>query len=103
MLCLANRKTQMGYRSELGRLSDAFSPAGLIYRAYKQGELYAAQNMAMSLFNVGDLAGYRHWMRRAARAGEAEAEAELKLFETRQPHNLARRLRRLRPHRRDGG
>lgn len=102
MLCLANRMTQTGRRSELGRVTDAFSPAGLTYRAYKRGEINAAQNMAMSLFNVGDMTGYRHWMRRAARAGDAEAEAELKLFEIRQPHNLARRLRRLRPYRRDG-
>lgn len=102
MLSLAGRKTDTGRRSELGRVSDPFSPAGLMYRAYRLGEINAAQNMAMSLFNIGDIWGYRHWMHRAARAGDTNAATELKLFETRQPHNLARRLRRLRPYRRDG-
>ena len=102
MLALANRYTQMGSRSELGRMSDPFSPVGMTYRAYRQGEPNAAQNMAMSLFNVGDIARYRHWMHKAARAGDVNAAEDLQRFETRQPHNLARRLRRLRPHRRDG-
>ena len=101
MLVLANRYTQCGSRRELGRLSDSFSPVGMTYRAWRQGEPNAAQNMAMSLFNVGDLAGYRRWMHKAARAGDVNALEDLRKFETRQPHNLARRLRRLRPHRRD--
>jgi len=101
LLSLAGRETYAGHRSELGRVCDAFSPAGMMYRAYRLGQLNAAQNMAMSLFNVGDLQGYRSWMHRAARAGDTDAAAELKLFETRQPHNLARRLRRLRPCRRE--
>jgi hypothetical protein len=101
MLELANRSTQTGTRRELGRTSDAFSPAGMTYHAWRQGEPNAAQNMAMGLFNAGDMAGYRLWMHKAARAGDTNALEELRRFETRQPHNLARRLRRLRPHRRD--
>lgn len=101
MLTIANRMTSRGSREELGRIQDAFSPAGLTYRAYRRGVPNAAQNMAMSLFNVGDLAGYRRWIRLAARAGDVDAERDAKLFETRQPHNLARRIGRLRPYRRD--
>lgn len=102
MLGLAGFETDTGSRSELGRICRPFSPAGLMYRAWRMGEINAAQNMAMSLFNTGDMNGYRHWMHRAARAGDTNAAHELKLFETRQPHPLARRLRRLRPCRRNG-
>jgi hypothetical protein len=102
MLTIANRETRTGYRHELGRISDAHSPMGMMYRAYRRGVPNAAQNIAMTLFNVGDLWGYRHWIRRAARANETNAEWEAGLFETRMPHRLARRLRRLRPYRRDG-
>ena len=51
LLSLANRKTQTGSRRELGRIANAFSPAGMTYRAYRRGEANATQNMAMSLFN----------------------------------------------------
>lgn len=102
LLSLAGRLTDTGTRSDLGRISQAYSPVGMMYRAYRLGESNAPQNMAMSLFNVGDLRGYRHWMHRAARAGDANAANELMLFETRKPHNLAGKLHRLRPYRRDG-
>jgi hypothetical protein len=102
MLDLANRETQNGLRNELGRISDRSSPLALTYRAYRMGEQNAAQNMAMSYYNVGDLAGYRNWLHRAAQAGDFDAKVELGLFEIRKPHRLARRLRRWRPHRRDG-
>jgi hypothetical protein len=102
MLDIANRATRSGKRADLGRIADAFSPAGMIYRAFRLGEPNAAQNMAMSLFNIGDMQGYRHWLRRAARAGDCNATVEVSWFETRQPHELARRWRRLRPLRRDG-
>ena len=72
----------------------------MFYRAFRQGELNAAQNMAMSLFYAGDLSGYRLWMHRAARTGDTNAAFELGLFEVRQPYPLARRLRRVRPYRR---
>ncbi|HEY6814724.1 MAG TPA: hypothetical protein VI168_04210 [Croceibacterium sp.] len=100
MLSLACRATQTGSRTALGRVRDAFSPAGMMYRAFRQGELNAAQNMALSLFYLGDLSGYRRWMHRAARSGDTDAAFELKLFEVRQPYPLARQLRRLRPYRR---
>ncbi len=101
-LAIANRKTWNGRRSELGRTSDAHSPIGMMYRAYRSGEPNAAQNMALTLFNVGDMVGYRAWMRRAARVGDTNAVAETRRFETRLPHRLARKLRRLRPSRVDG-
>jgi len=102
MLDLAGRYTQTGSSSELGRLQDRNSPIGQTYRAYRNGEPNAAQNMAMSRFNVGDLAGYRRWLHRAARTGDLDVQRELSCFAVRQPHRLARKLRRLRPYRRDG-
>jgi hypothetical protein len=102
MLEIAGRATWNGSRSELGRPADPISPAGLMYRAYRLGVPNAAQNMAMAYFNVGDLAGYRKWILLAARAGDVGTAEEARRFETRQPYRLARKLRRLRPFRRDG-
>jgi hypothetical protein len=73
-----------------------------MYRAYRLDVPNAAQNMAITLFNVGDLSGYRRWMHRSVHAGDADAIEELRRFETRQPHRLARKLRRLKPSRPDG-
>lgn len=102
MLHLAARETERGERADLGHIRDAHSPAGLMYRAFRQGEFTAAQNFALTLFYLGDLAVYRYWLRRAARGGDEDAAAELRRFETRQPWPLARRIRRKRPFRRDG-
>lgn len=102
LLSLADRATRTGSRSEVGRICHAYSAAGMMYRAHRMGEINAAQNLAMTLFNIGDMQGYRRWMHRAARAGDANAAHELKRFEVRMPHALARKLRRLRPYRRDG-
>ncbi len=102
MLNLAVRKTEQGIRAELGRPSIPHSPIALMYRAFRQGETSAAQNLALSLFYVGDLAGYRHWLRRAARSGDNDAAKELGRFEVRQPWPLARKINRKRPFRRDG-
>jgi hypothetical protein len=102
MLTLACRETASGARADLGRASDPHSPAGLMYRAYRLGEINAAQNFALTLFYIGDLAGYRHWMRKAAQGGDTDAAAELRRFEVRQPYPLAGRLGRVRPFRRDG-
>lgn len=102
MLSLAARETVAGHRKDLGRIADANSPAGLMYRAFRQGECNAAQNFALTLFYLGDLAGYRRWLRRAARCGDENAAEELGRFETRQPWPLARRIKRKRPFRRDG-
>ena len=102
MLSLACRETASGDLADLGRVSDAHSPAGLMYRAYRQGEISAAQNFALTLFYAGDLAGYRRWLRRAARGGDADAARELRRFEVRQPYPLARHTDRLRPFHRDG-
>ncbi|MFC4256912.1 hypothetical protein GRI97_14690 [Altererythrobacter xixiisoli] len=102
MLEIANHATRTGARSELGTAAQWFSPFNLMYRAYRLGEPNAAQNLAMTHFNFGDLQGYRHWIRKAARAGETNAQNDARRFELRQPYTLARRLRRLRPVRRDG-
>lgn len=102
MLEVASRATLGGLRSELGTPAKWFSPFNLMYRAYRLGEPNAAQNLAMTHFNVGDMRGYRHWIRLAARAGDTNTAVDAKRFELRETHRLAARLRRLRPSRRDG-
>ena len=102
MLSLAARMTESGDPASLGRLSDANSPMGMMYRAFRQGEANAAQNFALSLFYAGDLSGYRQWLGRAAQSGDGDATRVLKRFEMRQPYPLARRINRIRPFRRDG-
>jgi hypothetical protein len=100
MLELARRATGNGDPGAIGGTSDARSPAALMRLAHRLGDITAAQNFAMTLFHVGDLAGYRHWLRKAARAGDSDAGAELRRFELRQPAPLARRVGRIRPLRR---
>ncbi|WP_298671968.1 hypothetical protein [uncultured Sphingomonas sp.] len=79
--------------------SDPFSVKGLNYRAFRRGDPVAAYNMAMLCFNQRDLRGYRHWIRRAAKAGDEDARRQLCHFETRLPHGAARDIRRGRPRR----
>ncbi len=79
--------------------ADPFSSAGLNYRAFRRGDPMGAYNAAMSCFNRGDLRGYRHWLRRAAQAGDVDAGEQLRRFETRLPHGAAREIRRGRPRR----
>lgn len=81
-----------------GRIADRFSRAGLYYRAHKGGYPYAAQHLAMDAFNRGDRASYRYWLRRAARF-DPDHLAQLKRFEVRLPHQLARERKRGRPYR----
>lgn len=102
MLSLALRATEQGSREELGRPAEPSSPSGLMYRAFRQGEPNAAQNLALTHFYVGDLAAYRRWLRRAAQSGDGNSARELGRFESRQPWPLARKLKRMRPFRRDG-
>ena len=86
-----------------GKPGDAFSAAGLYYRAYKMGAARAATNAGMSCFNRNDLIGYRQWLRRAAKAGDNEAGKQLRHFETRLWHTASRKVGRLRPEqKRDG-
>ena len=86
-----------------GKAADTFNAAGLYRRAYRKGNARAANNAAMSCFNRNDMIGYRHWLRRAAQAGDAEAGKQLRYFETRLWHSAARKIGRLRPEqRRDG-
>jgi hypothetical protein len=66
-----------------GTPADAFSAAGLYYRAYRKGDARAANNAAMSCFNRNDMIGYRQWLRRAAKAGDALAMKQLRYFENR--------------------
>jgi len=82
-----------------GRAADPFSNAGLRRRALRLGSARAAQHLAMQCFNDDDLNGYRHWLARGARMGDAEADVERHRFETRLPHGAARDIRRLRPYR----
>lgn len=74
--------------------ADPYSSAGLCYRALRQGDTTAAHNMAMTCFNRRDLQGYRHWLRLAAKAGDEEAGQQLRRFETRLPHGVAREINR---------
>jgi len=92
MLALASRVSE-------GKATDPFSRRGLERRAFRLGSERAAQHLAMSCFNRGDLAGYRFWLRRGAHGGDKEAAAELRRFETRLPHSAAKSVRRLRPYR----
>jgi hypothetical protein len=80
-----------------GKPADAFSAAGLYFRAHRKGDARAANNAAMSCFNRNDMIGYRRWLRRAATAGDTEAGKQLRSFETRLWHSAARKIGRLRP------
>lgn len=79
------------------------TPAWLYRRVWLRGGGHgclAAQNLAMSRFNIGDLHGYRLWLRRAQILGDNDAGLELDRFETRQPFGAARAIGRGRPLRR---
>ena len=80
-----------------GTPADAFSAAGLYYRAFRKGDARAATNAAMSCFNRNDMIGYRQWLRRGARSGDVTAKKQLRYFETRLWHSAARKIGRLRP------
>jgi hypothetical protein len=81
----------------IGKTADGWSANGLDRRAWRTGVATAAYNLAMTCFNERDLSGYRRWLRRAGRAGDAEAIALLRRFETRLPHGAAHDIRRGRP------
>ena len=74
--------------------AEPYSSAGLCYRAVRQGDSTAAYNMAMTRFNRRHLQGYRYWLRLATKAGDAEAGRQLRRFETRLPHGVARDINR---------
>jgi TPR repeat protein len=97
MIELASWFSRDGSLKAFGSPDDGFSAAGLYRRAYRKGEARAAQHVAMSCFNRNDLAGYRRWLRLAARAGDEEAAHQLRCFETRLPHGAARKIGRGRP------
>jgi len=86
-----------------GGPADSFSQAGLERRAFRLGNARAGQHAAMTCFNRGDLAGYRRWLGRAARAGDPEAGVELRRFKTRLPHEAAGDIGRKRPYRASDG
>jgi hypothetical protein len=103
MLELAGLFSQGSDPADLGAMSRAGTPAWLYRRVWSRGGPYAylaAQNLAMSRFNIGDLHGYRLRLRRAQRLGDNDAGLELDRFETRLPHRVARAIRRGRPWRR---
>lgn len=97
MIELADWFSNDNSANAFGTPADAFSPAGLYYRAHRKGDVRAANNAAMSCFNRNDMIGYRQWLRRAAKAGDAEANRQLRYFETRLWHSDARKVGRLRP------
>jgi TPR repeat protein len=99
MIALASWFSDNRSWASMGVSTDAFSALGFYRRAYLAGEAAAAQNMAMEHFNRNDLAGYRLWLRRAARLGDVSAEIELRCFETRLSHSSARKIGRIRPER----
>ncbi|MES2054444.1 MAG: hypothetical protein V4564_00775 [Pseudomonadota bacterium] len=94
---LANWYSRSNRVEALGAAGDHSSAAGLYRRAWRRGDAYAAQHLAMSCFNRGDLQGYRRWIGRAAQAGDTDARREARRFETRLPHANARKIGRLRP------
>lgn len=103
MIELANWYSETNPLHGLGTAADSHSAVGLYRRAYRKGDPRAAHNMAMTCFNLGDLRGYRHWLRQAAVTGDDDAAKQLRHFETRLWHGAARKIRRLRPiQKRDG-
>lgn len=103
MLELAGLFSRDNDPADLGTMSRVGTPAWLYRRVWQQGGDYAplaAQNLAMSYFNIGDLHGYRLWLRRAQMLGDNDAGLELDRFETRLPHAAARAIGRGRPWRR---
>ncbi|WP_129586146.1 hypothetical protein [Sphingomonas montana] len=64
------------------------------------GDAAALYNLAIHYRNTGDMRRYRHWLARAVRrSGDPHDVRELHIFETRFPHAIMRRFRRLRPYR----
>lgn len=100
MIELADWYSRDSSAKSFGTPADAFSPAGLYYRAYRKGDARAATNAAMSCFNRNDMVGYRQWLRRASKTGDRHAAEQLHYFETRLWHSAARKVRRLRPEQR---
>ena len=97
MIELADWFSNEGSADPFGTPADAFSAAGLYRRAYRKGDKRAAQHLALSCFNRGNMAGYRHWLGQGAKAGDGEANQERGRFETRLWHAAAHKVRRLRP------
>lgn len=70
----------------VGTPADRNSPAGLNRRAFRGGDVIAANNAAFSCFNRNDMRGYRIWLRLAANAGDANCRKQLRHFVMRLPH-----------------
>ena len=103
MIDLASWFSEDNGPTTLGKASDPFTAAGLYRRAYRRGNVRAAQHMALSCFNRRDLAGYRSWLALGARAGDADAHRQRRYFETRLWHRVAHDIKRGRPEqKRDG-
>ena len=103
MLELAGLFSSDNDPADLGVMWRVGTPAWLYRRVWLRGGYYAryaAQNLAMARFNIGDLHGYRLWLRRAQMLGDNDAGLELDRFETRLPHGAARAIGRGRPWRR---
>lgn len=79
--------------------SHLFSAGNLYRRAWRDGDVLAAYNYALAYFNANNLGRYRVWLRRAAQTGDQSALQQLRAFDTRLPHRLARKIGRHRPRR----
>ena len=103
MLELAGLFSQDNDPADLGAMSRVGTAAWLYRRVWVRGgeeAQLAAQNLAMSRFNIGDLQGYRLWLQRAKALGDDDAGHELGHFETRLPHGAVHAIGRGRPWRR---
>ena len=67
--------------------------------ARQEGLSYQRQNLSTSYRNLGDMAGYRYWLRRAERLGDPEVATERRRFQTRFPYPAMKRWNRFRPYR----
>jgi hypothetical protein len=86
-----------GDEALFGTPSNRNSPAGLYRRAFRSGDVIAANNAAVSCFNRNDMSGYRSWLRLAANAGDTDSCRQLRYFELRLPHARPQKIKRLRP------
>lgn len=104
MLDLAGLFSRDNDPADLGSMPRVGMPAWRYRRVWRRGGEYsavAAQNLAMSYFNICGLRGYRLWLRRGQALGDSDAGFERAHFETRLPHGAARAIGRGRPWRRN--
>ncbi|MEG3122493.1 hypothetical protein [Sphingomonas sp. GB1N7] len=97
MIELASWYTCDNQPDDLLGMGEPYTAANLYYRAWRKGDARAAQHLALSYFNRGDMLRFRLWLRRAAKLGEHDCQILVRCFETRLYHQTAKRVGRLRP------